>query len=47
LHPLFRRFYQEKRFRAILKSVLFLIAHRAIVYIIYRFILMCVVFLFI
>jgi hypothetical protein len=43
----FIRFYGQKKGWAILKSVIFLVAHGAIVYIIYRFILFCVVMLFV
>jgi hypothetical protein len=43
----FVRFYSEKRVWAILKSVLFLVAHATIVYIIYRIILFCIVMLFV
>ena len=43
----FRRFYNEKLGWAILKSVLFLLAHAIIVQIIYKLILFCVVLLFI
>lgn len=42
----FIRFYGENRGWAVFKSVLFLVAHAAIVYFIYRFILFCVVLLF-
>ena len=43
----FRRFYNEKTGWAILKSLLFLIGHGFIVYMLYRVILFCVVMLFI
>jgi hypothetical protein len=43
----FQRFYGQKKAWAIFKSVLFLVAHGVIVYIIYRFILFCLVLLFI
>lgn len=43
----FKRFYKVKPIIAIIKSVLFLSSHAFIVYIIYRFILFCVVQLFI
>lgn len=41
----FRRFYNEKTFRAIMKTTLFLGAHYIIVYALYRFILFCLVML--
>lgn len=43
----FTRFYKEKKLWAIVKCVLFLFAHWLIVYTIYRFILFCLVLLFI
>ena len=43
----FHRFYDAKPLWAILKSVLFLIGHGIIVYILYRIILFCLVLLFI
>lgn len=43
----FRRFYGEKKVWAIIKCVLFLFAHWLIVYTIYRFILFCLVMMFI
>ena len=43
----FIRFYGAKKWRAVLKSALFLVAHWLIVYVIYKFILFCLVFLFI
>jgi hypothetical protein len=44
---IFRRFYNQKTWRAICKAALFLFAHWLIVYILYRLILFCVVLLFI
>ena len=43
----FMRFYGAKKLQAILKSALFLLAHWLIVYVLYKFILFCLVFLFI
>lgn len=43
----FRRFFQQKWVWCILKSILFLILHWIIVYLIYRLMLFCVVLLFI
>ncbi|MGB8195159.1 MAG: DUF3667 domain-containing protein [Chitinophagaceae bacterium] len=43
----FRRFYGEKKKWTIFKSVLFLLAHSLIVYVIYKFILFSLVLLFI